>query len=252
MARVFVTGCSGAVGRPVCRELERAGHIVQGFDRLPTDELAQFTCGDLTDASAVRMAMRGCDHVVHLAAQAHDRPFPELIGPNLLGLFHVLDAAREHGIKAVTLASSIQVLGRRHASGVARVTEASPSNHYALTKLWAEQMGRMYTERFGLDVLAVRIAWMVRDQAEAKHMVELDRPELFLSARDAGRFFRLAVEQRVPGFQVVFAGSLGSEKVFDLEPAERLLGYTPLDRWPEGLDFTYPIADTGPQVTPTR
>jgi len=222
---------------------------VLGFDRVVTDEVEHFTRGELSDAEAVRGAMQGCSHVVHLAAQAHDRPFPELIEPNVLGLYHVLDAARGHGIRSVTLASSIQVLGRRRSGGMASVDDASPANHYALTKLWAEQMGRMYAERFGLDVLAVRIAWMVRDQAEAEHLVELERPELFLSARDAGRFFRLAVERRVPGFEIVYAGSLGSEKIFDLEPAERLLGYTPLDRWPEGLDFPYLVDGTGPRVT---
>jgi hypothetical protein len=58
------------------------------------------------------------------------------------------------------------------------------------------------------------------------------------------------VERHVPGFEIVYAGSLGSEKIFDLEPAKRLLGYTPLDRWPEGLDFPYLARRTGPQVTP--
>jgi uronate dehydrogenase len=139
------------------------------------------------------------------------------------------------------LASSIQVVGRRpDASGPVRVTDRSPGNHYALTKVWAEQMGEMYARRFGLSVLAVRIAWLVRNGEEARRMLQHVRPELYLSAHDAGRLFALAVEAKDIGFEVVYATSIGGEARFDMEPARRLLGYEAQDRWPEGLGFELP------------
>ena len=54
--------------------------------------------------------MRGVDAVVHLAAQPHERPFPELVGPNVVGLYNVMDAAREQAVKRVVLASSMMVV----------------------------------------------------------------------------------------------------------------------------------------------
>ena len=101
---------------------------------------------DVADAAAVQAAMRGVDAVVHLAAQPHERPFPELVGPNVIGLYNVMDAAREQAVRRVVLASSMMVVwgGRGPAGGPAGVGDRRPNNHYALTKVWAEQMGELY------------------------------------------------------------------------------------------------------------
>jgi len=238
---VLVTGSAGAIGRPVCRELERRGHQVRGLDRAPTPGVSDHVVIDIADRERVRAAMAGIEAVVHLAAEPNDADFSVLVGSNVVGLFNVMDGAREAGARRVVLASSIQVLGRRGAgSGPARVDEAHPGNHYALTKLWAEEMGAMYARRFGMSVIAVRIAWMVRNPVEARHMLQDPRPSVFLSAHDAGRFFALAVEAKDVEFAVLYAASRGGEERFDMEPAKRLIGYQARDRWPEGLDFELP------------
>lgn len=241
MTRVLVTGSSGAVGRPVCRELVRRGHQVRGLDRVPAPGIDDQVIGDIADASTVREAMRDVRAVIHLAAQPVDAEFSLLVGPNVIGLQQVMSAAREAAVRRVVLASSIQVLGRRPpGSGPARVDEAGPSNHYGLTKRWAEQMGEMYARCHGMSVIAVRIGWLVRNLAEAERMRQLDLPDIYLSHRDAGRLFASAVEAEVAGFAVVYGASRGAERVYDMEPTRRLLGYEALDRWPEGLDFPLP------------
>ena len=65
---------------------------------------------DVADAAAVREAVRGMDAVVHLAAQPHDVPFPELVGPNVVGLYNVMNAAREEGVRRLVVASSMMVV----------------------------------------------------------------------------------------------------------------------------------------------
>lgn len=241
MAIVLVTGSAGAVGQPVCRELRRRGHWVRGLDRVSTPGVEQEVVGDIATAGVVREAVQDVDAIVHLAAQPVDADFSVLIGPNVIGLYNVMSAARAAAIRRVVLASSIQVLWREHRkSRPARVDEAAPGNHYALTKLWAEEMGAMYSRRFGLSVIAVRIAWLVRNPEEAAHMQRSQHYELYLSAHDAGRFFACAVEAEGIDFAVVYATSMDGERAFDLEPARRLLGYEPRDRWPEGLGFELP------------
>jgi uncharacterized protein YbjT (DUF2867 family) len=45
------------------------------------------------------------------------------------------------------------------------------------------------------------------------------------------------------GFEIVYAASRGGERVFDMEPARRLLGFEAAQRWPEGLPFPLPQRD---------
>ena len=185
------------------------------------------------------------DTVIHLAAEPNDADFHVLVGPNVVGLFNVLDAAKHEKVKRVILASSIQVLSRRSRTNFpASVHDAYPANHYGLTKLWAERMGEMYARCYGMSILAVRIAWLVRNQTEAMMMLRNPRPHLYLSSNDAGRFFVRAVEASDVSFAVVYAGSQGSEQAFDMQPARELLGYEPQDCWPSGLNFELPSPES--------
>jgi uronate dehydrogenase len=241
MARILLTGSAGAVARSIVPELTAHGHQVRGFDRVAAAGLAESVVEDIENFHAVRQAMQNIDAIIHLAAIPDDTEFPQLMGPNVLGLFNVLRAARELGVGRVILASSIQVVSK--ASRVQRkasVHEASPCNHYALTKLWAEEMGEMYSRCYGMSVLAVRIGWLVRNRKEAFAMMSRPRPELYLSAHDAGRFFRCAVEAKAVSFAVLYALSAEAADAFDLEPSRQLLGYIPQDRWPSGLGFELP------------
>lgn len=239
--KVLVTGSAGTVGRPVCEELQRRGHQVRGFDREPTPDVDDAIAGDVADAGAVAAAMRGVDALVHLAAQPHDRPFVELLGPNVVGLYNVMDAARAQAVKRVVLASSMMVVAPwADPPRPARVDERRPHNHYALTKVWAEQMGELYVRRFGMSIIAVRLGWMVRNPDEARHMLELKLFDCYVSRADGARALAAAVEVPDVKFEIVYAASRGGERVFDMEPARRLLGFEAQQRWPEGLPFPLP------------
>lgn len=243
MATVVVTGAAGAIGRPVCDELLRRGHHVRGLDRVPTPWLGDARVADLLDREATRDAVRGADALVHLAAEPDDADFALLEGPNVRGLFHVLDAARQEGLRRVVLASSIQVLGTWWEPGPrpASTRDALPSNHYALTKLWAEQMGEMYARLYGLSVIAARVAFMARGPEEARRLVQRLLFDTYLSRGDVARFFAAAIEAPAIDFAVLYAVGVGGERLFDMEPTTRLIGFTPRDRWPEGLGFPPPL-----------
>lgn len=243
MAVVLVTGSAGAIGQPVCRELMQRGHRVRGLDRVATPGLEEHLLVDLTDRAGVLAATSGVDAVVHLAAVPDDADFSVLAGPNVLGLFHVLDAAREQGVRRVVLASSIQVLGDwfdLERPAPAKASDASPINHYALTKLWAEQMGEMYARCHGLEVLAARVAFMVRNAEEALRLRQGGLFDVYLSRGDVGRFFADGVEAPSMGYAIAYAVGRGGERLFDMDPARRLLGFEARDRWPEGLGFALP------------
>ena len=235
--RVLVTGASGAIGQPVCTELRARGDWVRGFDRtLQVGAVCdEFVLGDLIDPHRVAEAVRGVDAVVHLGAVPDEAPFEQLVGPNVSGVFHVLDAARSHGVRRVLLASSVQC-----ASGVSGPRSAelrAPSNHYAVTKLFAEDLGELYARKYGLEVAAARIGWMVRDLREARHIVELGLTGWYVSRGDVSRFIHTFAHAAFTGFGVVYLVGPDAGPHFDLEPARRLFGFEPAHRFPDGLPF---------------
>jgi nucleoside-diphosphate-sugar epimerase len=238
MAKVLITGSAGSIGLPACTELERRGHAVRAFDRVPTPGVRDAVVADVTDREAVLRATEGVDAIVHLAAHPDDADFELLVGPNVRGLFHVMDAARKHAVRRVVLASSIQVIGRwRDAQRPFGTDEASPGNHYALTKVWAERMGEMYVRCYGMSVIAARIAWMVRNPEEARRMAAKRRFDFYLSRGDVARFLSQAVEATGVDFAVLYAIGPDGGDVVDLESSRRVIGYEPRDAWPDGLGF---------------
>ncbi|MGC4091791.1 MAG: NAD(P)-dependent oxidoreductase [Polyangiaceae bacterium] len=230
---VLVTGSSGAVGRQVCRELSRQGDTVRGFDCERHDEPLELYLGDIAEPAHLAPAMSGIDAVIHLAANPHDAPFPELVAPNVMGVYNVLEAARAAGVKRVVLASSVQAAGG-HKERRLSAEHRAPNNHYAVTKVLAEEMGALYARRFGLDVISARVGWMVRNASEAARMRELRLFHIYVSGADAAHFFHAAVHAEFHGYATLWAIGRDGRERYDLESAERVIGYRPQHAWPEG------------------
>jgi uronate dehydrogenase len=113
LKRVLVTGTTGAIGSVVAQRLLERGHTVRGFARHPSDELKDYVVGDLSDQEAVRRAVKGMEVVIHLGAYPNDADFLEvLLEPNVRGLFHICDAAREFKVQRLALASTLQTVDR--------------------------------------------------------------------------------------------------------------------------------------------
>ena len=244
--RVLVTGASGAIGTPVCRHLHERGHRVRGFSLEPHPDLEDSVVGDLSDFDAVRAAVAGVDTIIHLGAYPDEADFiDELLEPNVRGLYHVCAAAVEAGVSRLVLASSPQVISGIHKEGVIAIEDgAAPVNHYALTKVWAEEMGRMYARVHDLSVILARIGWFPRNTSEAISLTGYSRGQsVYLSHTDAERFFERCVESAAPApgeAVTMFAISRpGGERRLDMRASQEILGYEPQDTWPEGLPFPH-------------
>src|SRR5262249_35080254 len=101
---VLVTGSAGRVGRAGGAETKARGVPVRSFDRVPTPGLTDAHLGDLTDASAVQRAMQGVGTLIHLGATPDDDDFlAQLVPNNVIGVYHVFEAARQAGVKRLIL-----------------------------------------------------------------------------------------------------------------------------------------------------
>jgi nucleoside-diphosphate-sugar epimerase len=239
---VLVTGSAGRIGRAVCAELVARGHRVRGFDRVPSPALADAVVGDVASPADLARALGGMDMAIHLAATPDEADFmTELLPNNVVGLYHVLEAARHARLARLILISSGQLYrGHDGPLPITTATPTSPRNWYALTKVLTEAAGQVYAHAHGLDVVVIRPGWVPRDPAHAAELAaSAHGKDSYLSPGDAGRGFAAAVEaEGLPRYTVVQVTSrpLGVAR-YDLEPARTLLGYEPRDRWPDGLGF---------------
>jgi nucleoside-diphosphate-sugar epimerase len=246
-ALVLVTGSAGRIGQAVVAELQARGRPVRGFDRVPTPGLKDTVVGDLTDGEAVRRAAEGAGALVHLAATPDDDDFlTRLLPNNIVGVYHVLEAARLAGVRRLVLASSGQVVWWQRERGPLPIgvdVMPTPRAWYAAGKVFLEAAGRAYAEGHGLSVIAARLGWCPRTRAHIDELAGVEwARDVYFSPGDAGRFFACAVEApETVRFAVVYATSRPLRvQYYDLAPARDLLGYEPRDRWPEGLELINP------------
>jgi uronate dehydrogenase len=233
--RLLLTGAAGRIAtavRPVLRSV--ADELVL-TDREQVREVVageRFERADLSDPMPWEGLASGCDAVVHLGAVADEAAFDVLAGPNLHGPFHVLEAARRAGVRRVVLASS----GR--ATGFYRVGERldgeatpRPDGLYGATKAFAEALGRMYADKFGLEVVALRIGTFKERPTTARDL------STWLSPADAGRLVRAALTGPVEGFLAVYGVSANTRAWWDVPPS---LGYEPGDDAEDYADAVAP------------
>jgi uronate dehydrogenase len=242
---VVITGASGSVGRCAVRGLAREGHRVLAVDLVncPPEDAAEFRQLDITDAAALDAAFEGQEIVIHSAAVPGDDDFmTKLLPANYIGLYQVFEAARRAKIRRlITISTSQVVFGHDLARQlIGADAPYAPVNHYAVSKITMEEMGRFYARCHGMQVLVVRPGWLPQN---AKQMASIGRDrttrDYYLSHQDAERFFTATVatdKLERSDFRVVYAQSRGEDETVGLDraPARDLLGYYARDRWPEG------------------
>ena len=165
----LVTGGAGFIGSNLVRHLAGQGVTVRVLDNLSSghlDNLAgleasvDFIQGDLRDTAAVRAAMRGIRHVVHVGALASvqasvDDP-ATTHDVNATGTLNVLLAAREAGAEHVVFSSSASVYGDSPEMPKREDMCPEPLSGYALSKLVGEHYGRIFHDLYGLPVFSLR------------------------------------------------------------------------------------------------
>jgi nucleoside-diphosphate-sugar epimerase len=160
---LLLTGNRGTIGRVVEPYLRQCGFLVRTFDIQDGE--------DVRDLAALRRATRGCAAVVHMAALIDDEAgaAEEIVAVNLLGTWHVLQAAREAAVGRVVYLSSLQALGvakGQRAPDYFPIDDDHPlyaSRPYGIAKRLAEGMCDLFTEATGITTVCLRPA-MVCDK----------------------------------------------------------------------------------------
>jgi nucleoside-diphosphate-sugar epimerase len=147
---VLVTGATGSVGPAVVHAFRNAGFRIRVLVRQSTNAVnfpvdVEVCVGDVTDSSAMALAMRGIDRVVHMAALLHVIDPPDSLQEeyervNVGGTANVVRSAAEVGVQRVLYVSTIAVYGQSCGEMLTEDHVARPDTFYAKTKLAAEQI----------------------------------------------------------------------------------------------------------------
>lgn len=169
--RILVTGGAGFIGANfIIYMLEKhpdieivnldaltyAGNL-ENLKSVEKNKNYKFIKGDICDPKVVKEAMRGCDTVIHFAAETHvDRSILEpaiFIKTNVLGTQILLDAAREQKVKRLHHISTDEVYGALPLDTKDKFNENTPydpHSPYSAAKAASDHLVRAYGDTFGL------------------------------------------------------------------------------------------------------
>ena len=188
MHTVFVTGASGFIGSTLVDRLLSKNLTVIGWDNFTTGQRRfldqalkhkNFTLieGDNLDFTALAAAMKGCDTVFHLAANADVRfgtehPRKDL-EQNTIATFNVLEAARLNSIKQFAFSSTGSTYGE---AAVIPTPEHAPfpvqTSLYGASKVAGEGMISAYGEGFGMESYIFRFVSILGERYTHGHIFD--------------------------------------------------------------------------------
>jgi uronate dehydrogenase len=226
--RVLLTGAAGRIGSTLREGLR------EGLDELRLSDREHvkpapgspetFVLADLVDPSAVADAVDGIDAIVHLGGHPDEASFDHLLAPNIQGTLNLFNAARRAGVTRVVYASS------NHATGFYRTDDrlvgdepTRPDSLYGVTKVFGEAVGSLYADKFGLQVIAVRIGSFEVKPSEPRHL------STWLSPADALRLFRACLTPVKVHFIVLYGVSANTRTWWPPGRGAKAIGYQPQD-----------------------
>jgi len=177
---VLVTGGRGFIGRAVTFLLQRLGYDVVSVDTTPYDsvrthdqESGQKILCDISNREELLHAFEAerIGGIIHLAAilpTAAQRDPLRATQVNVVGSLNLLELARRFGVRRFVFGSSLSVYGIWPADRiVSEQDRAAPEDIYGAAKLYVEQMGKVFSDRDGLEFVSLRIGRVVGAGAQS-------------------------------------------------------------------------------------
>ena len=223
---VFLTGASGALGRQITKGLGALGWALRLTDIKPFPDplpaTASFVAADLNDGVAILRLAEGCGTILHFGGTSIDRPFEEVLGPNIRGLYHVYEAARRERARVVFASSNHSIGFHERSERLDRDCQFRPDSYYGLSKAYGELMGRLYWDKHGVESVLVRIGSCFPEPVDARML------STWLSYADLVRLMQRCVLAERTGCAVIWGASANSRTFWGKDAREKL-GWAPQD-----------------------
>jgi uronate dehydrogenase len=243
MTTVLITGAAGMIATELRQRLSDR-FFLRLTDVLPVGPLTareQFVAADLTDISALEGITDGVEAVIHLGGIAVEDAWENIMPANIGGAYNVFEAARRQGAKRIIVATSNHAVGFYPRSEIIddRVFPR-PDGRYGLSKAFGEMLGRLYADKYGMEVFCIRIGAMTYEPEDVRRLAIWIHPEDLTNLVELGLL--------APGihFELVYGMSDNKRTWWDNSNALRL-GYRPRHR---SEDFAEAVIAREPKHDP--
>ncbi len=222
---VLITGAAGDVGSHLRRELS-GRYRLRLSDLNPVANLApgeEFMRADIARMEEVMPVTRGVDAIVHLGGFSVEGPWEAILAANISGCYNVFEAARMNGVKRILFATSNHAVGfYRRDEVIDHRVYPKPDSRYGVSKIFGEAIGSLYADKYGLEVLCIRIGNVNPKPVDKRRLA------IWISPRDLAQLVTIGVEHPDIRFEIVYGVSGNKRSWYDNSNAQRL-GYKPQD-----------------------
>lgn len=172
--KVLITGADGFIGSHLTEALLDAGCKVKAFcyynsfnswgwlETFPKEKIDRLTIfnGDVRDPNGVRVAMKDCDILFHLAAliaipYSYHSP-DSYVDTNIKGTLNIVQAAKDLGVERVLVTSTSEVYGTAMYVPIDEKHPRQGQSPYSATKIGADSIADSFYRSFNLPVTIVR------------------------------------------------------------------------------------------------
>src|SRR5476651_310318 len=241
--RLLITGAAGRLGKVLREHLRdfadelRLTDIADMGTAAPHEQLVRCDLGNLAD---VLPLAEGVDAIIHAGGIPLENTFAAILNGNIVGTYNIYEAARQHGVKRVVYTSSNHAIGFYDRTETIDSTVAHrPDSLYGVSKCFAEDLGRYYWDKFGVESVNLRIGSSFEEPLDRRMLAT------WLSFADFAQLVERSLTAPRVAHMIVYGMSANRELLWDNRTASSI-GYVPQDSaddYREKIEAKFPPLD---------
>ena len=183
--QILLTGASGGMAgliRPLLSDISPCIVLSARTDIADLQPHETSRPADLTNPEQVKLAMRGCTHIIHLGGYSVEGTFEQVLHANIIGLYNLYEQARLSGVKRIVFASTNHTIGyHKQSDTLDNTAPLRPDGLYGVSKCYGEALASLYYDKFGVQTGIVRIGSCVAKPLDIRMLSTWLSPRDFVS-----------------------------------------------------------------------